>query len=103
MGMGLLQVAITLVIILLLVKPVGSYLVKVFNYEKTGLDRVFGPFERGIYRLMGVREKEAMGWKKYLIAMLLTNFVMLLMLYAVLRLQNIYHSIRMGLGICRVR
>jgi K+-transporting ATPase ATPase A chain len=88
MGMGLLQVAITLVIILLLVKPVGNYLVKVFNYEKTGLDRVFGPFERGLYRLMGVREKEAMGWKKYVGAMLLTNLVMLLILYAVLRLQK---------------
>ncbi|MGZ4107339.1 MAG: potassium-transporting ATPase subunit KdpA, partial [Tumebacillaceae bacterium] len=60
MSMGLLQVAITLVIILLLVKPVGSYLVKVFDYEKTGLDRVFGPVERLIYRLIGVREGEGM-------------------------------------------
>ena len=66
MGMGFVQVAITLIIIMLLVKPVGSYLVKVFDYEKTGLDRVFGPFERITYRMMGVREGEAMGWKKYL-------------------------------------
>jgi potassium-transporting ATPase potassium-binding subunit len=88
MGMGIVQVVITLVIILLLVKPVGSYLVKVFNYEKTGLDRIFGPFERMTYRIMGVQEGEAMGWKKYLGAMLLTNFIMMLLLYAIFRLQN---------------
>ncbi len=88
MGMGFVQVAITLIIIMLLVKPVGSYLVKVFDYEKTGLDRVFGPFERITYRMMGVREGEAMGWKKYLGAMLLTNFIMLILLFLVLRLQK---------------
>src|SRR3984893_7847422 len=88
MGMGFVQVAITLIIIMLLVKPVGSYLVKVFNYEKTGLDRIFGPFERITYRIMGVQEGEAMGWKKYLGAMLLTNFIMMLLLYAVFRLQK---------------
>ncbi|MGZ4032073.1 MAG: potassium-transporting ATPase subunit KdpA, partial [Tumebacillaceae bacterium] len=88
MSMGLLQVAITLVIILLLVKPVGSYLVKVFDYEKTGLDRVFGPVERLIYRLIGVREGEGMGWKKYVLAMLLSNLVMMLLMYVVLRTQK---------------
>ncbi|WP_307555474.1 potassium-transporting ATPase subunit KdpA [Paenibacillus sp. V4I5] len=86
--MGFVQVAITLIIIMLLVKPVGSYLVKVFDYEKTGLNRVFGPFERMTYRIMGVREGEAMGWKQYLGAMLLTNFIMLILMYLVLRLQK---------------
>ncbi len=88
MGMGLLQVVITLVIIMILVKPVGSYLVKVFGYEKSGLDRVFGPFERVSYRLMGVKEDEAMGWKKYLGAVLIVNFVMMILMYAVFRLQK---------------
>jgi K+-transporting ATPase ATPase A chain len=74
--------------ILILVKPAGSYLVKVFDYGKTGLDRVFGPFEQAIYRVIGVRENEAMGWKAYLSAMLLSNFVMLLLMYLVLRLQK---------------
>jgi K+-transporting ATPase ATPase A chain len=88
MGMGLLQVVITLVVIMLLVKPVGSYLVKVFSSEKSGLDRVFGPFERVSYRLMGVKEEEAMGWKKYLGAVLIVNFVMMILMYAVFRLQK---------------
>lgn len=88
MGMGFVQVAITLIIIMLLVKPAGSYLVKVFDYKKTGLDRVFGPFERVTYRVMGVREEESMGWKAYLGAMLLSNFIMLILMYLVLRLQK---------------
>ncbi|MEW9699605.1 potassium-transporting ATPase subunit KdpA [Paenibacillus sp. SI8] len=86
--MGVLQVVITLGLIMLLVKPVGSYLVKVFGNEKSGLDRVFAPFERVTYRIMGVREDEAMGWKKYVGSVLLVNFVMLLLIYAVFRLQK---------------
>lgn len=88
MGMGMLQVVITLGIIMLLVKPMGSYLVKVFDYEKSGLDRVFAPFERVCYRIMGVRENEAMGWKKYVGAVLLVNLIMLILMYTVFRLQK---------------
>ncbi|MDN8591948.1 potassium-transporting ATPase subunit KdpA [Paenibacillus sp. 11B] len=88
MSSGLLQVAVTLLIIILLVKPVGSYLVKVFDGKRTGLDRIFGGPERLLYRLMGVKENESMGWKKYLSAVLLSNFVMLLLMFLVLRLQQ---------------
>jgi K+-transporting ATPase ATPase A chain len=88
MSSGLLQVAVTLLIIILLVKPVGSYLVKVFDGKRTGLDRIFGGPERLLYRLMGVKENESMGWKKYLSAVLLSNFIMLLLMFMVLRLQQ---------------
>lgn len=88
MSSGLLQVAVTLLVIILLVKPVGSYLVKVFDGKRTGLDRIFGGPERLLYRLMGVKENESMGWKKYLSAVLLSNFVMLLLMFLVLRLQQ---------------
>ncbi len=88
MTMGLIQVVVTLLIAGLLVKPVGAYLVKVFDYETSGLDRVFGPVERIIYRLIGVREKESMGWKKYVFAVLISNFVMLILIYAIFRLQK---------------
>lgn len=88
MSMGLLQIAVTLVIVMLLVKPVGSYLVNVFGKEKTKVDRIFGPLERPIYRLIGVREDQPMGWKRYVGAVLLSNLVMALMMYAVLRLQK---------------
>ena len=88
MSMGWIQIAVTLLIVMLLVKPVGTYLVKVFDYEKTGLDRVFSPIERLIYRLIGVREGQGMGWKAYLRAVLLSNLVMMLLMYLVLRMQK---------------
>ena len=88
MEMGVLQIVVTLVIILLLVKPVGIYLVNVFDYEKTRLDRFFGPVERAIYRLIGVKENEPMGWKKYVLAILFCNFVMMMLMYGVFRLQK---------------
>lgn len=88
MGIGVVQVAVTLLIILLLVKPVGKYIVNVFDGQRTGLDRIFGGPERLLYRVMGVRENESMGWKKYLTAVLLSNFVMLVLMFLVLRLQK---------------
>lgn len=88
MGIGVVQVAVTLLIILLLVKPAGSYMVKVFDGRRTGLDRVFGGSERLLYRVMGVRENESMGWKKYLGAVLISNFVMIVLMFLVLRLQK---------------
>ncbi|TXK84523.1 potassium-transporting ATPase subunit KdpA [Paenibacillus sp. N3.4] len=96
--MGLLQVVITLGLIMLLVKPVGSYLVHVFSYEKNGLDRVFAPIERVSYRIMGVHEKEEMGWKKYVGAVLLVNFVMLIFVYTVFRIQSYLPLNPDGLG-----
>lgn len=88
MSTGIVQIAITLLIIILLIKPAGSYLVNVFNYEKTKLDKVFGPIEKVLYRIMGVHENEKMGWKQYVMALLLSNFVMTMLMYAVLRLQK---------------
>lgn len=88
MGIGVVQVVVTLLIILLLVKPAGSYLVQVFDRRPTGLDRVFGGPERLLYRLMGVREEESMGWKQYAAAVLISNAVMLTLMYLVLRLQR---------------
>lgn len=88
MSMGLIQIVVTLLIIGLLVKPVGIYLEKVFNYEETRLNQFFGPVERVIYRLIGVDEKEHMGWKKYVFAVLLSNFIMMILMYGVFRLQK---------------
>ena len=88
MTLGMVQIAVSLALVLLLVKPIGRYLVKVFDYERTGLDRIFGPFERILYRLTGIKETETMGWKAYTMAVLLSNFMMMMLMYTVLRLQK---------------
>lgn len=88
MGMGILQVIVTLVLVAILVKPVGLYLVKVFDYEPTKLDRIFGPFENVIYKLIGIKKEESMGWKKYILAILASNFVMAILMFLILRFQK---------------
>ena len=59
----LLLYALFLGIVTLLVKPVGRYLVCVFNGQPTWLDRGLRPVERAIYRIAGVNPQQEMGWQ----------------------------------------
>jgi K+-transporting ATPase ATPase A chain len=86
---GYLQIGFYLVVLIALVKPLGSYMARVYENKSFGLDRVLGPFERLIYRLGGVRSNEEMNWKTYALAMLLFNFAGLAVLYALQRLQHL--------------
>src|SRR5947209_17005795 len=63
-----LQVLIFLVIVLLLTRPVGLYLYKVFNGERTWLSPVFVPVERLFYRLSGIDPEEEQKWLVYAIS-----------------------------------
>ena len=62
---SVLQVLIFLVIVLLLTKPVGLYMYKVFNGERTWLSPVFVPVERLFYRLSGINSEEEQKWSCY--------------------------------------
>jgi K+-transporting ATPase ATPase A chain len=84
---GWLQVIIYLGVILALAKPLGSYMARVFGGEKTFLQPVFGPAERFIYRLAGVKPDSEMNWKEYASALLFFNVLGLLVVYALQRLQ----------------
>src|SRR5262245_35525088 len=84
---GWLQIAVFTAIVLVLVKPVGLYMTKVFNGERTWLTPVLRPVERGFYALSGVREKEDQHWLAYAFGMLLFNAAGFFLLYAILRLQ----------------
>ncbi len=78
---GIAQLAIYMVVLLALVKPLGSYMAAV--YEGTSrVTRVLAPVERWIYRLLGTREDEEMGWKTYALAFLLFNGLGLLVVYS---------------------
>ncbi len=68
--------------------PLGLYMAKVFSGEKTFLDRLLRPIERGIYRVAHVHEDREMNWKQYTIALVLFNLVGLIFLYVLLRLQG---------------
>ncbi len=81
------QVIFYLAALLLLAKPLGSYMARVYQGERTLLDPLLGPVERLIYRLAGVRPDRDMTWKTYAVAILLFNVLGLLLLYALQRLQ----------------
>jgi K+-transporting ATPase ATPase A chain len=85
----LLQPALYLLVLLLLVKPLGAFMARVYQGERTFLSPVLQPVERFIYRLAGVHADEEMDWKTYAIAFLLFNFVGILLLYLIQRLQSI--------------
>ena len=84
-----LQLGLYLVVLLLLVKPLGAYMARVYAGERTFFGRIVGPIERLIYRIVGMRPDEEMDWKTYAIAMLLFSFVGLLALYGLQRLQSV--------------
>ena len=83
-----LQLGLYLAVLLLLVKPLGSYMALVFADAPNRVTRFGGRVERGIYRLCGIVPDEDMGWKRYALAMLLFNVLGLLVVYALQRLQG---------------
>lgn len=85
---GILQILLYVVVLTLLAKPMGLYLLRVYNGEKTFLDIVFKPVERLLYAIGRVDSSAEMNWKQYGIAMLLFSLVSSLALFAVQRLQN---------------
>jgi K+-transporting ATPase ATPase A chain len=84
---GWLQILLFFALILLVTKPMGVFMTRVFNRERTFLDPVLRPIERLIYRLTGVDERREMRWTEYAYAMLLFSGVSMIVLYGMQRLQ----------------
>jgi potassium-transporting ATPase potassium-binding subunit len=86
-GNGWFQIFLFLAILLLITKPVGVYLTRVFQRDRTPLDFLMRPIEKLIYRTAGIDETKEMGWKEYGVAMLLFSAASLVLLYLFERLQ----------------
>jgi K+-transporting ATPase ATPase A chain len=86
---GFVQIALFCAVVVLLVKPFGYYMTRVFNGERTFLSLPLRPLERAIYALSGVKEDEEQDWKSYGVAMLTFSLVGFLALYALQRLQAV--------------
>src|SRR3977135_4683352 len=80
---GWLQVAVFLLAILAVTAPLGRFMTRVFNRERTWLDPVLRPIERAIYRATGVDETREMRWTEYAVAMLLFSGVSMPGLYLI--------------------
>ena len=87
---ALLQYAAFLLAVTLLVKPVGSYMARVFTGERTLLDPLLCPLERLIYRLTGVKPQSEMRWQEYAQAFVIFGMTGTLVLYTILRLQRLF-------------
>lgn len=84
-----LQFPIYIVVLLLQVKPLGLYMSRIYQGERTFLTPIVAPVEKFIYRLAGINEDEEMGWKTFAVTILLFNLVGLAFLYLLLRLQHL--------------
>ena len=85
---GWLQIVVFFGLVLAVTKPLGVFMARVFNRERTFLDPLLRPLERLIYRLTRVDENVEMGWKEYAVSMLLFSGISMLLLYCVQRLQG---------------
>ena len=84
---GWVQIALFSVIVILITRPLGGYMTRVFAGERTFLSPVLRPVERAVYWCCGVDEKEEQHWLTYAIAMLFFSVVGFVTLYALQRLQ----------------
>lgn len=84
---GWFQILFFFFLVLLATKPLGVFMARVFNRERTFMDPVLRPLERLIYRVTGVEEDREMRWTEYAIAMLLFSAVSMLALYLLERAQ----------------
>ncbi len=97
-GQGLLQLALYVVVLVLLVKPLGAYMAAVYQGERTFLSPLLGPVERLIYRVAGVDPAHESDWKRYAFGALLVNLLGFLAVYVLQRLQGVLPLNPQGFG-----
>jgi len=85
---GILQVLLFFGLILMLTRPLGAFMARVFAGERTFLTPMLAPVERLLYRLFGVREDQDMAWTTYSFALLAFSVVGGLLTFVLLRLQG---------------
>lgn len=96
--LGWLQIALYLVALVLLAKPLGLFIAYVYEGQRTFLDPVLNPVERLFYRLAGVQPEQEMTWRSYALAMLLFNGAGMLLLYLLQRVQGALPLNPQGVG-----
>lgn len=84
----MLQNILFLIVFMILVIPMGKYLYQVANCEKAFGDRIFNKVDNTIYKIFKI-DKEEMNWKQYVLALIITNAVMIFVGYLILRIQGI--------------
>src|SRR5262245_20338631 len=76
-------------IVVALAKPMGLWLFAVYEGRRTPLHAVFGPIERGFYKLAGIDPSAEQGWRRYTVHMLSFQLATLFFTYLILRFQDV--------------
>ncbi len=82
------DVGLTLAVGLVLARWLGPYMARVFMGRPTLLDTLLGPFERGLFRLLGTNPRSSMGWKEYAVSLILLNGLAMVFVFALLIMQG---------------
>src|SRR5262245_20334087 len=101
-AIGILQILVFFGLIWLLTKPIGLFMARVFQGERTFLHPVFRPLERLVYRLCGVREDQEQRWTQYTASVLSFSLFAFLFPYLLMRLQGILPLNPQGFGAAQV-
>lgn len=99
---GIVQIVVFFGLILLLTKPIGLFMSRVFQGERTFLHPVFRPVEVLVYRVCGVREDQEQGWMRYTASILAFSLFAFLFPYALMRLQGLLPLNPQGFGASQV-
>jgi K+-transporting ATPase ATPase A chain len=90
---GWFQIFLFFAAVLVVTKPMGIFMTRVFSRERTFLDPVLRPLEKLLYKLTGVNEEHEMRWTEYSISMLLFSAVSMLVLYLLQRVQHSFPAV----------
>ena len=85
----MLQLALTIIIFLIIVIPVGRYMYHIATWNHTLADPVFDRLDGVIYKIGGVNPHQGMNWRQYALALVGTNAVMVAIGYLILRIQSV--------------
>jgi K+-transporting ATPase ATPase A chain len=87
--LGILQIAVYFVVVLAITKPLGVFMVRVFQGERTFLHPLLRPVERLLYRLAGVREDTEQRWTQYAASLIALSVASFLFVYVIQRVQGL--------------
>src|ERR1700681_3893820 len=88
-SIGIFNILFFFLVILAITKPIGMFMVKLFQGERTLFHPLMRPLERLVYRFCGVREDEEQHWTHYAVSLIVFSLVGFLIVYAIQRLQRI--------------
>ncbi len=86
---GILQIVVVLILLTALAIPLGRYMARVYQGERTFASIVLGPIERGLYKLCGIKPEQEQHWTSYAFAVLAFSLVGILVMYGVMRIQDL--------------